>query len=147
MTAPFLPGPDGSPYLRTIVCAEIRRSPIHGWGLFATRDIHELEILCLLDGQVVDWDSYAATQQESPYGAATGAIFTEWNALDQHTLLARALRTSYGYINHSRTPNLALRQAPLVLMARSRIEAGQELTLDYRAEPLRDAYVRCATYL
>ncbi len=147
MTALFASSPDGSSYLRTIACAEIKISSIHGWGLFATRDIHEAEILCILDGQIVDWASHEATRNAGRYGPATGAIFTEWNALDRKTLLARAFRTSYGYINHSRAPNLALRSPPLTLVASCDIGAGQELTLDYRAEPLRDEYVHDAGYL
>lgn len=40
------------------------------------------------------------------YPAVIDAL--EWNALSPEFLLVRSLRTSYGYINHSTQPNVAI---------------------------------------
>ncbi len=125
-------------YLATIPHAEVRKSPIHGLGLFATRALNTGDVLTRLDGQrisIID---------------APGVLFTlEWNALTHTDLLVRGIRTSYGYINHSRTPSLAIDDRSQEIRALRRIEADEELLLDYLAQPLPEAYLRspAAEYL
>ena len=84
---------------------------------------------------------------QSPFGAFSPDLFMEWNALDTETLLIRPFRTKYSYINHSRSPNTMLARFPLRLTAIFDIDPGDELTIDYRREPLSDDYLRSATYL
>lgn len=125
-------------YLATISHADVRKSPVHGLGLFTTRALNVGDVLTRLDGQrisIVD---------------APGILFTlEWNALTQTELLVRGIRTSYGYINHSRKPNLAIDERTQEIRALRRIEIGEELLLDYLAQPLPEVYLRnpAAEYL
>lgn len=125
----------------------IGRSALHGFGLFATEAIPAGTILCILDGQIIMWDSYNKTLAQSPFGSYSGPLFLEWNALDTETLLVRPFRTKYSYINHSRCPNTVLRRFPLALIAALDLKRGDELTIDYRCEPLSESYLRSAAYL
>lgn len=127
---------------------DIAPSPIHGLGLFARRALAAGEVLGVLDGQRVDWASFEAALQRGVWDDPAGADpFVEWNALSTEVLLARPLRTKYGFINHSRAPNAELAHDPLRVVALRAIAAGEELTLDYRREPLRQGYLDKATYL
>jgi SET domain-containing protein len=135
------------PVLQTISCAEILPSTIHGLGLFATRKVSAGECICILDGQVIDWQEYTEITKKKPYGDFTSQLFLEWNALDQKTLLARPIRTYYSYINHSRSPNLNIIRYPLRVEAVRDIEKCTELTLDYRSEPLSTDYIKRANFL
>src|SRR5688500_13342022 len=44
----------GSAFIETIADADLRSSPIAGHGLFTLRDRAPGELLCLLDGQLMD---------------------------------------------------------------------------------------------
>lgn len=117
----------------TIPNTEILKSPIHGYGLFATSPIPVGTILVHLDGQVVEWSYYTEER-----------VVDEWNALPDGKFLARAFRTFYGFINHARDPNCELVYRDIyspVVHALRDIPAGHELTLDYRREPLPRDYL------
>ena len=121
--------------------AEIRNSPLHGFGLFALREWKAGDVLCArLDGQVLSHDEYELLQSRlAPgLGRMRGFFFMEWNALPNDKLLARPFRTTYSYINHSVQPNLAVKD--LSLVAVRDIHAEEEFTLDYRLEPLPRGY-------
>jgi hypothetical protein len=111
-------------------CAETiagaRRAPsaTHGTGLFSTRNRPAGELVCTLDGQKISLDEFPAVLE------------LEWNAVSERVLLVRPLRTSYGYINHSDTPNLAIEPDGFRVVTVRAIEAGEELTLDYFAPPV-----------
>ena len=121
---------DGAPCIETIQGARLAPSTIQGRGMFATRAWATGEVLCVLDGQIVD-----ATRHP-------GVIDTlEWNALSREHLLVRPLRTSYGFINHARPPNLAIDDDGITLRACLPIAPGDELTLDYFAQPVPLAYL------
>ncbi len=127
-----------------IVIGHIDNSTIHGLGLFATRMVKEGEILCILDGQVVPKSQYETIRNSliehvsHPYDQY---FFMEWNVLDNDTLLVRPFRTKYSYINHSRKPNLKIAKFPLRIVALTEIMQNEELTLDYREEPLSTEYM------
>ena len=127
--------------------SEIRQSTIHGYGLFATQCVAEGDELAVLDGQVVTWASFDAFRQAKLYGQDGDDLCMEWNALSVDVLLVRPFRTKYSFINHSRTPSLRLENRPLRLIAVRAITAGEEFTLDYRCEPLKDSYLQEAKYL
>ncbi|HEY0660295.1 MAG TPA: SET domain-containing protein [Lysobacter sp.] len=121
---------DGASYVETIPGARLAPSTIQGRGMFATRAWEAGEVLCVLDGQVVDVTRYP------------GVIDTlEWNALSRDYLLVRPLRTSYGFINHARPPNLAIDDDGITLRACRPIAPGDELTMDYLAQPVPLAYL------
>jgi len=117
-------------YLQTVPGADLRPSSIHGVGLFTVNALHDGHILARLDGQRV-------SILEAP-----GVLFTlEWNAISPTLLLVRGIRTSYGYINHSRRPNLVIDLESMELRAARFIPAGEELLLDYLAQPLPEPYL------
>lgn len=119
--------------LDNIANTRIAPSPIHGLGLFCTDSIPAGSLLAILDGQVIPWSVYAADR-----------LCEEWNALPGEHLLVRPYRTRYSFINHSRTPNAAVTLLPsyqVRLETLRDIHTGDEITLDYRNEPLPAEYV------
>ena len=112
-------------------------SSIHGFGLFAKKAIQAGAILCELDGQKMDWGHYEKLRKTINLG---DYIFMEWNALDTKTLLVRAFRTKYSYINHSKTPNVEIKYDPIRIEAVKDISEYDELTIDYSKEPLSEEY-------
>lgn len=118
-------------FIETISEAELRPSPIAGMGLFSLRDRTPGEILCLLDGQFVDPRRHPRVMDE-----------LEWNALSPTLLLVRPLRTSYGYINHSTQPNTGVDESGRCMQVLHAIGAGEELTMDYFAQPVPPAYLK-----
>lgn len=104
-------------------------SAIHGRGLFAEIGFRSGQILGTLDGQVV-------RHAEHP-----DAFDQEWNAITLDLLLVRAYPTKYRFINHSPAPNCHIDQRDMSIRALRDLEAGEELTLDYAAQPLPAAYL------
>ena len=115
-------------------------SPIHGFGLFAKKPIQAGAILCELDGQKMDWDHYEKLRRTINLGEYQDYIFMEWNALDPKTLLVRAFRTKYSYINHSSVPNVEIKYSPIRIEVIKDIDEHDELTIDYSREPLSEEY-------
>lgn len=119
----------------------IQKSEIHGFGLFADRKLEARTILCILDGQVMDWGQYDKIVDIVKLGKYQNYIFMEWNALDTSTLLVRAFRTKYSYINHSDNPNVKIYYNPLRIETLKTINKGEEILIDYTQEPLRQEYL------
>ncbi len=130
--------------INNISLSTIRKSKIHGDGLFSTSVIKKGTLLGVLDGQVMNWSYYNLLhrQLDDTLGDNSSDIFMEWNALDTETLLVRAFRTRYSYINHSREPNVEIIKYPLRLYAMTDLEINTEMTIDYRKEPLSDKYLK-----
>jgi len=101
----------------------LKKSKIHGIGLFSNAKIKKGTMLGFLEGQVVPWEQHIKYHNE-----------LEWNALDEETVMVRPYRTKYGFINHSRTPNCILKYFPLRVETLEDIDVNVELTLDYRKE-------------
>lgn len=121
---------DGARCIETIPGTEVLPSPVHGYGLFATRSWAAGDPLCRLDGQAVDIERHP------------GVIDAlEWNALGPTLLLVRPLRTSYGFINHAVHPNVAVNDDGRTLRACLPIASGEELTTDYFAQPVPPAWL------
>jgi uncharacterized protein len=123
----------GAPCLETIPGTEVATSTIHGRGLVARRAWSTGEVLGTLDGQVVD---------VTRHPAIIDAL--EWNALSPELLLVRAIRTSYGFMNHSTDPNVSIDDDGGTMRACRAIASGDELTLDYFAQPVPAAYLESA---
>ena len=115
-------------------------SSIHGFGLFVKKAIPAGTVLCELDGQKMDWNHYEKLRKIINLGEYQDYIFMEWNALDPKTLLVRAFRTKYSYINHSKTPNVEVKYNPTRIEAVKDIGEHDELTIDYSKEPLSEEY-------
>jgi SET domain-containing protein len=137
--------------LDNIPNTEILRSDIEGFGLFAEDHFAAKQILCNLDGQIIAWNKYdeILLRYIKRLNISIKELYTEWNAIDTDTLLVRFFRTKYSYINHSNTPNCAVKYHPLRIETLKYIKEGEELTLNYKKEPLRDKYLEGhgATYL
>jgi hypothetical protein len=121
----------GEPFIETIPDLELAPSPVQGRGMFAKRVFATGEMLCRLDGQLVDITRHPAVIDA-----------LEWNALSPECLLVRALRTSYGFINHDGAqPNVSIDADGRTMRACRRIAPGDELTMDYFAQPVPAAYL------
>ncbi len=127
------------PVVDNIKNTYIAKSPIHGQGLFAEVKFAKESVLGYLDGQRMSWDFFDSLKKL--YDEQGDHLYGEWNAIDENTLLVRAIRTKYGFINHSRNPNVEIRHCPMRLVALKDIAIDEELTLDYRKEPLRKEYL------
>lgn len=125
-----------------ILFTEISKSNIHGFGLFAKKDFKIGEIICILDGQTMDWDFYDELCRKIDLKEYQNYIFMEWNALSQDTLLVRAFRTKYSYINHSKTPNVAIKYNPIRIEVIQDIKNNEEILIDYSKEPLKQNYLQ-----
>jgi uncharacterized protein len=122
---------DGAPCLQTIPGTSVGPSPTHGRGLFATQGRPKGDILGELDGQVVPVVQYPKVEA------------LEWNGLTPELLLVRPIRTSYGFMNHSTTPNVVIEDGRTMRACRP-IEPGDELLIDYFATPVPDGYLATA---
>lgn len=131
--------PSFSNILDTIPLGIIKESSIHGYGLFAKEAIPAGITLCILTGQLVPYSFYL--RQETQW--------LEWNAIENEQLIVRCFRTKYSFINHSRTPNCSVVRHPHSVITLTAINSGEELTLDYRNEPLPQSYLNGhgSTYL
>ncbi len=110
-------------------------SSIHGLGLFANTSIKKSSVLGELDGQTVDKVQLPMFRKANRhYG------FDEWTAISEDKLLVRPYRTKYGYLNHSREPNIEL-QGYLIVALRD-IKKEDEMLVDYRKEHLGEEYLR-----
>lgn len=129
--------------LDSIKYTRIDQSAIHGLGLFAEREFPIDTTLCTLDGQVISKTDYKKIEDQ--IGPATGPLnkylFMECNYLDEDNILARTFRTKYSYINHSPKPNVEVRYHPMRIVVIKPINIGDELTTDYRREPLTSEYL------
>lgn len=121
---------------------EINKSNIHGFGLFAKKEFKIGEIICILDGQIINGDFYDGLCKKIDLKEYQNYIFMEWNALSQDTLLVRAFRTKYSYINHSKTPNVAIKYNPIRIEVIQDIKNNEEILIDYSKEPLKQNYLQ-----
>lgn len=133
----------------TIKNTEIKESPVHGMGLFSISGIKKGTVLTELDGQYISWSQYEEISKSFANKGLENTFFMEWNAITTDLLLVRPFRTKYSFINHTRLPNVKVLQNPLRVVAISDINAGDEILLDYREEPLSEDYLKGhgSTYL
>lgn len=104
-------------------------SDIHGFGVFNNSKIIKNEVLFKLFGEKTNIEDKKVDSFQG-----------EWNALSENVLLIRKERTIYGFINHSRTPNCFIDHNELTVKAIRDIDNKEEITLDYREEPLPNKY-------
>lgn len=121
---------------------DIKPSPIHGFGLFSTAPIGAGYALATLDGQIISYAFYQEmkTRLSLPVNAKDSA-FMEWNFLYGKRMLVRMFKTKYSYINHSQRPNCKLLGYPPTIWSIENIAEGDELTLNFHDEPLRNEYI------
>ena len=115
----------------------IRKSPIHGRGLFASRPIRKGEIVAIKGGHILDRRALstvrrriAAAYIQIDDGFYIGALRSAEVALNKI------------FINHSCEPNLGIR-GQITYVALRAIKAGEELTYDWAMEENAPAVTRC----
>lgn len=121
----------------------IKKSEVHGYGLFATKLIKEGQVLCILDGQYLNYSFVKKTIKtlEKESSSKEKLRTLEWNQITNNLLLVRPYATKYRFINHSRIPNVRVLQNPIRVISIKNIYEGEELLLDYREEELGDEYL------
>jgi uncharacterized protein len=108
----------------------VGRSAIDGSGLFARHALAEGEMVLVLGGTVIDDAELARLSRHSSLAVGEGI-----NLLQADDDPAR-------YGNHSCDPNLWLADE-VTLVARRRIEAGEELTVDYATMTVAPWQMEC----
>jgi hypothetical protein len=132
--------------IQNISMTEIRHSSVHGFGLFSTGTFHEGDLLCVLDGQWMDFEQYdnLRIRLNGALGRINDFLFMEWTAF-KGRFLVRPFRTSYSFINHSVMPNTKIVQnsnGSLSLVASKPIFKDDEIFVDYRQEELPRGYLK-----
>lgn len=115
----------------------VRRSPIHGTGVFAARTIEKGERLIQYKGRVV---SHAEADERYADGVESGHTFL-FTLNDQYLVDANFEGNAARWINHGCEPNCEAvmvddpkgdpRKARVFIEAIRRIKPGEELTYNY----------------
>jgi SET domain-containing protein len=118
----------------------VAASMIEGRGLFANAPIEPGEPVSRLDGTLVDDEHLTALFEEQARDASSPYIDTI--AFDDGRHLVLPVGTPQHFGNHSCDPNLWWDDA-VTLVARSRIESGEELTNDYGTSSVGSFRMAC----
>lgn len=113
----------------------VRRSPIHGNGVYAAADIPAHTVLIQYKGRLI---THAEADRLYDDGADTGHTFL-FTLNDKYIVDANVGGNSARWINHSCAPNCrayieevdGARRDKVVIESRRAIEAGEELTYNY----------------
>lgn len=120
---------------------EVQRSPVEGLGLFAMGPIGEGEVCAVMGGQVLTDDEFAAfVTSRNRWSAA---------AIEEGLNVVQADSDPLARGNHSCDPNLWMAD-DITVVARRRIEAGEEATIDYALVTVDDGWnmeCRCGSPL
>jgi SET domain-containing protein len=112
---------------------EVRQSPIHGKGLFATRAIAKGEIVAAKGGHVLTKQAWTDLGPADIQVSDDLFIAPVTQAQRDGSML---------YTNHSCDPNLAI-QGQIVLVAMQDIVPGEELTIDWATTDDGDYEMQC----
>lgn len=113
----------------------VRRSPIHGNGVYAAVDIPARTVLIQYKGQLL---THAEADRIYDDGADTGHTFL-FTLNEKYIVDANVGGNSARWINHSCAPNCAAyieevdgaRKDRVLIESKRAIKAGEELTYDY----------------
>ena len=127
----FLIEEDNSPL------AYIKKSKIHGYGLFASQDLNEN--FTLIDynlfpkyWEIIKWSDLTQDQ-----------INKNWYIyLNEEECVTNNKSNKFNYINHSRTPNCNWLISDKLIITNTKIKKDEELFIDYRLEirPNRNSF-------
>lgn len=127
---------------------EVRKSKIHGYGLFTKEQMAEGQMIVEYQGQMISQD--VADEREKAYeeqGIGSCYMFR----LDEKTIIdATRCGNLARFINHSCDPKAYARvvcvdggnEKKIVIFAKRTIEPGDEVTYDYKF-PIEDEAIRC----
>jgi uncharacterized protein len=110
----------------------VRRSAIHGRGVFATETIPRGERIIEYKGQRVSWDEAMKRPDSDPDDPAHTFLF---ELEDGRVIDARVRGNAARWINHSCAPNCITFEddrGRVFIEARRTIKPGEELSYDYR---------------
>ena len=110
----------------------VRRSAIHGRGVFATRAIRRGERIIEYKGQRVSWDVAMERPDSDPDDPAHTFLF---ELDDGRVIDARVRGNAARWINHSCAPNCETCEdddGRVYIEARRAIKPGEELSYDYK---------------
>ena len=116
---------------------EVRASPIHGWGLFASHAIGRGGIVAVKGGHVLTRGAWAEIERElgpAEIQISEDLVIAPASAEERHGAMLHS--------NHSCEPNVAL-QGQIVLVAMRDIAPGEELTHDWATTDDGDYEVEC----
>jgi SET domain-containing protein len=110
----------------------VRRSGIHGRGVFATETIPRGERIIEYKGQRVTWDEAKTRPHSDPHDPAHTFLF---ELADGRVIDARVRGNAARWINHSCAPNCVTyedERGRVFIEARRTIKPGEELSYDYK---------------
>jgi SET domain-containing protein len=109
----------------------VRRSAIHGRGVFATEVIPRGERIVEYKGRRSTWDEAMERPDSDPNDSAHTFLF---ELDDGRVIDARIRGNSARWINHSCVPNCVTfeEDGRVYIKAKRRIEPGEELSYDYK---------------
>jgi SET domain-containing protein len=117
---------------------QVRKSKIHGWGLFAVADVAKDEIVAIKGGHIVD--RKMLREKITP---VLGPVEIQVNDdLFIAPVTEEERELSMLYSNHSCEPNLGVR-GEITFVAMRDIRAGEELTHDWAMTDDEDYSVEC----
>ena len=120
---------------------QVRRSGVHGKGVFALVDIPRGERIIEYTGELISWDE---AQRRHPHDPQDPNHTFYFHIDDQHVIDALYGGNAARWINHSCAPNCEADEddGRIFIKSRRRIKAGEELNYDYGLvidEPLTPA--------
>ena len=109
---------------------QVRRSGVHGRGVFAEVAIAQGEIILEYAGEVIDWDE---ALRRHPRDASDPNHTFYFHVDDDRVIDASVGGNSARWINHSCTPNCYAdeQDGRIFITALRNIAAGEELNYDY----------------
>lgn len=109
---------------------QVRKSGVHGKGVFATADIPRGSRIIEYLGEIVSWDE---AQRRHPHDPKDPNHTFYFHVDDGHVIDALYGGNDARWINHSCAPNCRAdeRDGRIFIVARRLIQAGEELNYDY----------------
>ena len=109
---------------------QVRRSGVHGKGVFALQDIAEGETIIEYVGEVITWDE---AQDRHPHDPKDPNHTFYFHIDEDHVIDAKFGGNSSRWINHSCDPNCEaeVEDGRVFIRALRNIPAGDELFYDY----------------
>lgn len=109
---------------------QVRRSGVHGKGVFALTDIARGERIIEYTGEIISWDE---ALRRHPHDPAQPTHTFYFHIDDAHVIDALHGGNASRWINHSCSPNCKAdeQDGRIFIVARRAIRAGEELSYDY----------------
>jgi SET domain-containing protein len=109
---------------------QVRRSGVHGKGVFAVQDIAKGETLIEYVGEIISW---AEAQRRHPHDPKDPNHTFYFHIDEDHVIDAKVGGNSSRWINHSCDPNCEADEqgGRVFIKSLRKIKAGEELNYDY----------------